>query len=134
MFFWCSHKGLIHLFTDDKNSGLRNWLREVCMSVDTCRSSILAFSSETEEYRQLLQDIVVPCVLEIKLLAAIIHNYGHLKQLAVSQPHLVGSFSHKGATLVLDKLHLKAYRKFDGSISLVKIRFGSVPEGRHNTY
>ena len=104
------------------------------MSVDTCRSSILAFSSETEEYRQMLQDTVVPCVLEIKLHAANEHNYGHLKQLAVSQPHLVKSLSHQGATLMLDKLHLKAYRKFDGSISLVKIRFGSVPERRHNTF
>ena len=31
------HEGQNHLFFDDKISGFRNWLREVCMSVDTCR-------------------------------------------------------------------------------------------------
>ena len=64
------HEGQNHLFCDDKILGLRNWLIEVCMSVDTCRGSISRFSSETEEHRQLLQDTVVLCVLEIKLLAA----------------------------------------------------------------
>ena len=42
------HKGQNHLFPDDKISGLRNCLREVCMPVDTCRDSISRFSSETE--------------------------------------------------------------------------------------
>ena len=64
------HEGKNHLFSDDKTSGLRNCLREVCMSVDTCRDSIVRFSSETEEHRQVLQDTVVLSVLEIKLLAA----------------------------------------------------------------
>ena len=65
------HEGQKHLFCDDKISAPRNWLiEEVCMSVDTYRSSISRFSSETEEHRQLLQDTVVLCVLEIKLLAA----------------------------------------------------------------
>ena len=42
------HEGQNHLFPDDKISGLRNCLREVCMPVDTCRDSISRFSSETE--------------------------------------------------------------------------------------
>ena len=64
------HEGQNHLFPDDKVSGLRNCLREVCMSVDTCRDTILRFSSETEEHSQVLQDTVALSVLEIKLLAA----------------------------------------------------------------
>ena len=63
-------KGKTILFRDDKISALRNCLIEVCMSVDTCRGGILRFSSETEEHRQLLQDTVVLCILEIKLLVA----------------------------------------------------------------
>ena len=50
------HDGQNHLFPDDKISGLRNSLGEVCMSVDTCRDSISNFSTETEEHRQVLQD------------------------------------------------------------------------------
>ena len=63
------HDGQNHLFPDDKISGLRNCLKEVCMPVDTCRGSISRFSSETEEHRQVLQDTVVLSVLEIKLLS-----------------------------------------------------------------
>ena len=63
------HDGQNHLFRDDKISGLRNCLREVCMSVEfVCQ--VCKFSSETEEYMQVLQDTVVLSVLEIKLLAA----------------------------------------------------------------
>ena len=64
------HDGQNHLFSDDKISGLRNCLREVCMSVDTYRDSISKLSSETEEHMQVLQDTVVLRALEIKLLAA----------------------------------------------------------------
>ena len=56
---------------DNKISGLRNWLREVYMSVNICRSSVSSFFSETGEHRQTLQDTVVLYVFEIKLLAAI---------------------------------------------------------------
>ena len=64
------HDGQNHLFPDDKISGLRNCLREVCMSVDTYRDSISKLSSETEEHMQVLQDTVVLRASEIKLLAA----------------------------------------------------------------
>ena len=50
------HEEQNQLFPDDKISGLRNCLREVCMPVDTCRDSISRFSSEIEEHRQVLQD------------------------------------------------------------------------------
>ena len=85
------HEGQNHLFSDDKISGLRNCLREVCMPVDTCRGSISRFSSETEEHRQVLQDTVVLSVLEIKLLAANDTPLSSSKTTSVSLPHLVGS-------------------------------------------
>ena len=48
----------------------RNWLRDLCMSVDICRGSMSRFSFETEEHRHVLQDTAGLCVFEIKLLAA----------------------------------------------------------------
>ena len=70
--------------SDEKISGLRNCLGEVSVPVDTCRDSISRFSSETEQHRRVLQDTVVLSILEIKLQV-------HLKQFAVSLPHLAGS-------------------------------------------
>ena len=75
MFLWCSQKepclkGKTIYFVMIKSQGPRNRLREVCMSVDTCRGSISRFSSETEEHKLVLQDTVVLCGFEIKLLAA----------------------------------------------------------------
>ena len=52
------HEGQNHLFCGDKISGFRNWLKDVCMSVDTCRGSISRFPSEIEEHKQLLQSTV----------------------------------------------------------------------------
>ena len=64
------HEGQNHLLCHCKISGLRSWLIEFCISVDTSRGSISRFSSKTEQHRQLLQDTVVLWVLQIKLLAA----------------------------------------------------------------
>ena len=66
-------EGQNHLFPDDKISGLRNCLRDLCMSVDTCKDSMSRFSSKTEENEQVLQDTVVLSVLEIKLLLLMTH-------------------------------------------------------------
>ena len=59
------HEGLNHLFCDDKISGCRNWLIEVWMSADTGRVKMLRFSSESEEQKQVLQETVIFCKLEI---------------------------------------------------------------------
>ena len=64
------HEYQNHLFCDDKISGLKSWLIEVFVSLDICNRSISKFSYETEEHRQLMQNTVVLCVLEIKLLVA----------------------------------------------------------------
>ena len=96
-----------HLFCDDKISGLRNWLIEDCMSVDTCRGSTSRFSSETEEHKQLLQDTVVCCLLEINLLAA---NDTPLNSTYSISATSCWELKSKGATLVLDQLRFKAHK------------------------
>ena len=55
-----------HLFCDDKISGFRNWFIEVWMSADTGRVTISRFSSDTEEQKQVLQETVTFCVLQIE--------------------------------------------------------------------
>ena len=90
------------------------------MSVDTCRGSISRFSSETEKHRQVLQDTVVLCVLEIKLLAANGTTFRSFKTTCSISATSCWELKSKGATLVLDKSHFKAHKKFDGSIDLVE--------------
>ena len=114
------HKGQNHLFPDDKISGLRNCLKEVCMPVDTCRGSISRFSSETEEHRQVLQDTVVLIVLEIKLLAANDTPPSSSKTTCSISATPRWELKSKGVTLVLDKLCFKVHKKLDGSIGLVE--------------
>ena len=114
------YEGQNHLFPDDKISGLRNCLREVSMSVVTCRDSILRFSSETEEHRQVLQATVVLSVSEITLLAANDKPFSSSKTTYSISATSCWEFKSKVTTLVLDKLCFKAHKKFDGSIGLVK--------------
>ena len=64
------HEGQNHLFCDDKICSFINWFIEVCMSVDTGRVTISKFSSDTEEQKQVLQETVIFCMLQIKWLAA----------------------------------------------------------------
>ena len=86
------HEGQNHLFCDDKISGFRNWFIEVCMSAYTGRVTISRFSSDTEEQKQVLQETVIFCVLQIKRFAANDIPLTHLKQFAVFPPHLAGFF------------------------------------------
>ena len=90
------------------------------MSVDTCRGSISRFSSETEKHRQVLQDTVVLCVLEIKLLAANGTTFRSFKTTCSISATSCWELKSKGVTLMLDKLRFKAHKKFDGSIGLVE--------------
>ena len=113
------HDGQNHLFPDDKISGLRNCLREVCMSVDTCRDSISRFSSKTKEHRQVLQDNVVLSVLEM-LLAAIDTPLSSSKKTCSISATSCWELKSKVVTLVLDKLGFKAHNKFHGSIVLLE--------------
>ena len=114
------YEGQNHFLCDDKISGLRNWLIEICMSIDTCRGSISRFFSETDEHRQLLQDTVVLCVLEIKPLAANDTPLSSSKTTCSIPATSCLESKPKGATLVLDKLRFKVHKKFDGSIGLLE--------------
>ena len=92
-----------------KKSGLRNCLREVCMSVDTCRDSISKFFSETEEHRQVCIALVFS-VLEIKLLAANGTPLSSSKTTCSISATSCLDLKLKGVTLVLDKLCFKAHK------------------------
>ena len=59
------HEGQNHLLCDDKISGFRNWLIELWMSADTSRVKISRFSSDSKDQKQVLQETVIFCVLEI---------------------------------------------------------------------
>ena len=114
------HEGQNHLFCDDKISGFRNWLREVCISVDICRASISSISSEAEEHRQVLQDTVVLCVFEIKLLSANDTPLGLSKTTSGISARFCWELKSKGSTLVFDRFRFKAHKKSEGSLGLVE--------------
>ena len=59
------HEGQNHLFCNDKISGFRNWFIEVWMSADTGRVTISRFSSDAEEQKQVLEETVIFCVLQM---------------------------------------------------------------------
>ena len=101
------HEGRNHILCDDKISGLRNWFIEVCMSVNTCRGSISRFSSEAEDYRQLLQDTVVLCVFEIKLPSANVSHLSSSKTTCRISATSCYELKSKGATLMLEKCILR---------------------------
>ena len=106
-----------HLLCDDKISRLRN--RKVCMPVVIWRnSSISRFLSETEEHKQVLQDIL--CVFEIKLLAANDTLLSPSKTTSSISTISCWELKSKGATPVFDKLRFQAHKKFDGSIAFVE--------------
>ena len=106
------HEGQNHIFPDDKTSGLRNCLREVCMSVDTCRDCISRFSSGTEEHWQVLEYTVVFSVLEIKLLTAKDTRLSSSKTTCSISATSCWELKLKGVTLVLEKLHFKAHKSY----------------------
>ena len=56
------HEGQNHLLSDDKISGLRNWLIEAWMSAHTGRVKISRFCSDSEKQKQVLQETDFLCV------------------------------------------------------------------------
>ena len=110
------HEGQNHLFCGDKISGFRNWFIEVCMSVDTGRVTISRFSSDKEEQKQVLQETVIFCVLQIKWLAANDIPYTSSKTTCTS----CWVLKSKGTPLMMDSLRFKAHKKLDGSTGLVE--------------
>ena len=107
------HEGQSHLFPDVKISGLTNCWREVCILVDTCRESLSRFSSETEEHRQVLQDLDEP--------------FSSSKTTGSISATSCWELKSKGVTVLLDKLRFKAHQKCDGRYD----RFGEILFNSH---
>ena len=117
------HEGQNHLFCDDKISGFRNWFIEVCMSIDNGRVTISRFSSDAEEQKQVLQETVIFCVLQIKWLAANIPFTSSKTTCSISATSC-WVLKSKG-TLMMDSLRFKAPKKLDGSTCLIEFFFYS---------
>ena len=77
------------------------------MSVNTCRGIISWLSSETEDYRQFLQDTVVLCVFEIKLPSANDTPLSSSKTTCSISATSCYELKSKGATLMLEKCILR---------------------------
>ena len=99
------HEGQNHLFCNDKISGFRNWFIEVCMSVDTGRVTISRFSSDTEEQKQVLEETVIFCVLQIKWLAANDIPFTSSKTTCGISATSCWVLKSKGSPLMVDSLH-----------------------------
>ena len=117
------HEGQNHLFCDDKISGFRNWFIEVCLSVDPGRVTISRFSSDTEEQKQVLQETVIFCVLQIKWLAANDIPFTSSKTTCSISATSCWVLKSKGTPLIMDSLRFKAHKKLDGSTGLVEFFF-----------
>ena len=117
------HEGQNHLFCDDKISGFRYWFIEVCISVDTGRVTISRFSSDTEEQKQVLQETVIFCVLQIKWLAANDIPSTSSKTTCSISATSCWVLKSKGTALIMDSLRFKAHKKLDGSTALVEFFF-----------
>ena len=115
------HEGQNHLFCDDKISGFRNWFIEVCISVDTGRVTISKFSSDTEEQKQVLQETVIFCVLQITWLAANDIPFTSSKTTCSISATFCWVLKSKGTPLMMDSLRFKAHKKLDGLGTTLKI-------------
>ena len=107
-------EGQNHLFCDDKISGFINWFIEVCMSVDTGGVAISRFSSDTEEQKQVLQETVIFCVLQIKWLAANDIPFTSYKTTCSIPATSCWVLKSKDTPPMMDSLRFKAHKKLDG--------------------
>ena len=93
------------------------------MSADTGTVKISRFSSESEEQKQLLQETVIFCMLEINWLAARDTPFSSSKITCNISAKSCWVLKSKGASLKLDSLHFMAYKKIDGSTGLFEFFF-----------
>lgn len=96
------------------------------MSGDNLRVSISRLSSDTEEQKQVLQETVTFCVLEIKWLAA---NDTHISSSKTTCSIYATSWcilELKDTPVMLNSLRFKAPKKLDGSAGLVEFFYGHV--------
>ena len=93
------------------------------MSADTGTVKISRFSSESEEQKQLLQETVIFCMLEINWLAARDTPFSSSKITCNTSATPCSVLKSKGTLLKLDSLHFKAHKKLDGSTGLFEFSF-----------
>ena len=106
------HDGQNHLFCDVKISGFKNWFIEVWMSAETGRVTISRFSSDTDEQKQVLQETVSFCVLQIRWLAATDTPSSSSKTTCSIFATSWWVLKLKGTSLMMDSLRFKAHKKF----------------------
>ena len=114
------HEGPNHLFCDDKISGFRNWLIEIWMSADIGRVKISRFLSDSEEQKQVLQENVIFCVLEINWLAAGDTPFSSSKTTCNISATSCWVLKSRSTPLKLDSLRFKAHKTLDRSTGLVE--------------
>ena len=117
------HDGQNHLFYDVKISSFKKWFVEVWMSAETGRVTISRFSSDTDEQKQVLQETVIFCVLQIRWLAAIDMPFSSSKTTWSISATSCWVLKLKGTPLMMDSLRFKAHKKLDGSTGLVEFFF-----------
>ena len=117
------HDGQNHLFCDDKISGFKNWFIEVWMSAETGRVTISRFSSDTDEQKQVLQETVIFCVLQIRWLAAIDMPFSSSKTTCSISATSCWVLKLKGTPLMMDTLRFKAHKMLDVSTGLIEFFF-----------
>ena len=115
------HDGQNHLFCDVKISGFKNWFIEVWMSAGRVTTS--RFSSDTDEQKQVLQETVIFCVLQIRWLAAIDILFSSSKTTYRISATSCWVLKLKGTLLMMESLRFKAHKKLDGSTGLVEFFF-----------
>ena len=108
------HDGQNHLFCDVKISGFKNWFIEVWMSAETGRVTISRFSSDTDEQKQVLQETVIFCVLQIRWLAAIDMPFSSSKTTCSISATSCWVLKLKGTPLMMDSLHLRPIKSCMG--------------------
>ena len=81
------------------------------MSADTDRVKISRFCSDSEKQKQVLQETVIFCVLEINWLAAKLSSSKTTCNISATSCWVLKS---KGTPLKLDSLRFKANKKLDG--------------------
>ena len=106
-----------------KISGFKNWFIEVWMSAETGRVTISRFSSDTDEQKQVLQETVIFCVLQIRWLAAIDMPFSSSKTTCSISATSCWVLKLKDTPLMMDSLRFKAHKKLDGSTGLIEFSF-----------
>ena len=93
------------------------------MSADTGRVKISRFCSDSEKQKQVLQETVIFCVLEINWLAARDTPFSSSKTTCNISATSCWVLKSKGTPLKLESLCFKAHKKLDWSIGLFELLF-----------